>query len=316
MGFIMPLTFILVNVSYCYYAFYECVKGGMDGKYVNHTWKVGNGKPIFFAFFLNVHDPHAQKAFWHAKMFVSSFEVAAMTGFILKAISVIVKFNFCVSEEELNQYGIWHELYEVACNIWRTMTNFSGMKTMVYLNHMTIGPAFGYYIADMPKDATRTDLGIAFLCFISRRLVVGLLGLMAFLIKLSQVTNEILDEAVLNPNVVINGKQALIVVPFMIQVFGITQLWRINEARFFLTVFGGSDASMQQHERDQQCVFQASVAYTIFNKLFVGDPSCGRKRALALIAVHNSDLQLLVVDDTIEESKSHSYGSMEDKVSP
>lgn len=134
-----------------------------------------------------------------------------------------------------------------------------------------------------------------YLSFALRTFVVGFFGFLAFVIKFTILMFNLERYA----DDMGGWWQWVLFVSFLNQTFGIVQIWKVENERLFLFLFGGEDSLMQAGEVDRQEVFLASVPWNICTRFFCDDPPRKRmfKRIIALLGFSHYDIQSLVLDE-------------------
>lgn len=246
-------------------------------------------------------DPDAKDYFHAMQLAVAGVEVAAMILMTYYCLRVFVRYNLRSDARYLNHYRIWHQLYTVCCVTIPSMTNFSAMRTLQFLNPQVIGTELALQMTKVEEGASRCRVLFS---FVASRLIFGTLGFVAFAIKLAHLVSQLLprsDSQNSNFGPLELGMQVGLLFGFINQSFGITQISHIETARLFLFIFGGEDSAMQAGELDRQEAFLAFVFYTVCTKLYTeeGVSRFGRKarRAVALLSFTHLDIQSLVLDE-------------------
>eukprot|EP00928_Gymnodinium_smaydae_P025313 TRINITY_DN20206_c0_g1_i1.p1 TRINITY_DN20206_c0_g1~~TRINITY_DN20206_c0_g1_i1.p1 ORF type:complete len:426 (+),score=72.02 TRINITY_DN20206_c0_g1_i1:178-1278(+) len=255
-----------------------------------------------FTLLLDFHDQSTAEHYWLMQLCVSIFECVAMLSMLAYCFFVVLKYNLFISRVEMQQYRIWHQLYFICCILIHTMTNFSAMKTLQFLNPQVVG-------SQLALALTKVEEGHSYFrvltTFAISHFVFGILGFLAFVIKLSQLVVQLrvrMEGSAYDALEV--GAEIALLFGFINQVFGITQIWQVETQRLFLFIFGGEDSKMQAGEIDRQEVYLASVAHLVCTNLFTDEPLARRKwrRAVALLTFTHLDVQSLVLaeDERLE----------------
>lgn len=94
-----------------------------------------------------------------------------------------------------------------------------------------------------------------------------------------------------------------LLVGFINQAVGITQVFDVETQRLFLFIFGGENVNIEAGELDRQEVFLAFVTKHICEDLFLQYPPTLRKfkRFIALVTFDHLDIQSMILDE--DESK-------------
>eukprot|EP00747_Dinoflagellata_sp_TGD_P044535 gnl/TRDRNA2_/TRDRNA2_143325_c0_seq2.p1 gnl/TRDRNA2_/TRDRNA2_143325_c0~~gnl/TRDRNA2_/TRDRNA2_143325_c0_seq2.p1 ORF type:complete len:319 (+),score=30.28 gnl/TRDRNA2_/TRDRNA2_143325_c0_seq2:121-1077(+) len=141
------------------------------------------------------------------------------------------------SGNPLDHYRPWYRFFHALCHTLRVMSNFSAMKTLEFLN-----PQVLYQEAELELTTARST-ACAMLFFLTTRLVLGLIGFAAFLVKFSNIVDtlnelrEPLEGGDKRRTPGYQVQQTLVLLGFCNQIFGITQLWRVQERRLLLFLF-------------------------------------------------------------------------------
>jgi len=244
-------------------------------------------------------DPAAKHYFRVMQLAVAGVEAIAMVLMVTYSLSIVIRYNWCLpGTRQLNHYRIWHQLYTVCCIFFPSMTNFSAMKSLQFLNPQVMGTALSLEMTKVEEGASRCRILIV---FVASRLLFGTLGFVAFAIKLAHLVSQLLPDPHQKFGLHELGIQIGLLFGFVNQAFGITQISQVETSRLFLFIFGGEDSAMQAGELDRQEAFLAFVVYTVCTKLYTeaGASRFGRKvrRAVALLSFTHLDIQSLVLDE-------------------
>jgi hypothetical protein len=266
----------------------------------------------FFMLLIDRHAPQAAERFKEMQLAVTSVELLAVVGMMLYSLYIVMRYNFCATEAELKQYRMWHQLYNVCCEIIPRMSNFSAMKSLQFLNPQVLGTALSIELTKVEEGKSHLRV---ITCFVLTRLVLGALGFVAFSIKLTHLVTQLWQ--LLNENqsgFLLYESQVMLLFGFVNQAFGITQISQVETSRLFLFIFGGEDSAMQAGELDRQEAYLACVAYTVCTGLSPELPPFRRRlrRAAALMSFTHLDIQSLVLDE--DESQEVDARTLRDSV--
>lgn len=251
-----------------------------------------------FLLLINRESPYAAREYWVLRLLTSLFEVGAMFAMLSYSLYVVTKFNWFVQEAQLSHYRIWHQLNVVCCLTVPTMTNFSAMRSLQFLNPQTLESAFSLTLAKVEEGYSYCRVITVFAFF---RLTFGILGFVAFSVKFSQLVLDLrilLDDQKFTTMEFVH--QVVLLFGFVNQVFGITQIWRIEMNRLFLMIFGGEDAQLMCGDVERQDAYLASTMHFICTTLYAKVPAGNSRRlrrAVALLTFNHLDIQSLVVED-------------------
>lgn len=233
--------------------------------------------------------------FVRCQLMFAVYETSVMVYMAMFSVFWWVKYNTCTSEEDMNRYRIWHMLHRVCHALVPTMTNFSAMKTVQYLNPQVLG-------ADWWIAMTEVEHGHTYACvvctFVVQHVLFGITGFTAFVLKFSTLVAHV--NALNNDGTVYDmAAELLLLIGFLNQTCGITQISRVEERRLFLFVFGGENSCMEAGELDRQEVYLASCARHICRMLYANEPPIRRrfKRAVALMSFDHRDIQSLILQE-------------------
>lgn len=255
---------------------------------------------------------HHFNFFYTLVVTIHSFELAAMLFFLClqariflvhHALSTGGRWSACVqkccySAGSLKNYQPWLRLYYCACHTTRDMTNLSAMKTMRYWN-----PQVFYNDFVLALASTESQTSGLFL-FIFEHALLGLIGTLAFCAKFAH-TVDIINKA---RNEEENGwllTQFIALAGFANQMFGITQIWRVEENRVLLFLFGGSDATMENEEMARQDAFLAEAARVVFEDMFRDEKRCFVrffKRVVSLMGLSHFEFQSFTLEESSRQS--------------
>merc|ERR1719324_1283894 len=146
----------------------------------------------------------------------------------------------------------------------------------------------------------------ALLWFIVFRLVWGSVGFVAFVIKFAHVVDELerhrkqhdQDEAQDDWYWQVN--QVIALLGFCNQIFGITQLWKVQETRLLAFLFGGVDAQLDKEELKRQDAFLAEMTRLVCSELFKdvqGGFRLNFQRFCVMVTLSHLDYQTFVLEE-------------------
>ena len=177
------------------------------------------------------------------------------------------------------------------------------MRTVQSLNPQVLG-------SELALALTEVELGRSYAyvlsVFLLERLVLGLLGFAAFVLKFSTVVGSLMDT---NAKATYGSYDMFVelalLIGFINQTFGITQIWQVETKRIFLFIFGGENSNIEAGELDRQEVYLACMTRHICRDLFVANPPALRtfKRAVALMSFDHYDVQSM----TLSEDRSDRF---------
>lgn len=182
------------------------------------------------------------------------------------------------------------------------MTNFSAMRSLHFLNPQVFASEFALEMTLVEEGASV----IAVVCFFFvKRLVLGILGFVAFVLKFSSLVSLLLklQQSFFENEDYDTVLEFTLLVGFINQAVGITQVFEVETQRLFLFIFGGENVNIEAGELDRQEVFLAFVTKHICEDLFLQYPPTLRmfKRFIALVTFDHLDIQSLILDE--DESK-------------
>lgn len=247
-------------------------------------------------FTLIVDPSHGAQTLWAIGVIIAAGEVFAMLLMVAYAIYVAAKFEYCAGPDDLAHYRIWHQLYGVCCSLVPTMTNFSAMAILSYVNPQTLG-------TQLSLALTQTEEGASYFRVISvfflSRLAFALLGFLSFVIKYMQLTMGLYSRQLQAYGMGSFFGQLVDLLGFVNQLFGLCRVGEVETSRLFLFVFGGEDSQMQAGELDRQEAFLACVAQLINTRLYLDAPSRQRRwrRFVAMLSFTHLDVQSMVLDE-------------------
>jgi len=255
-----------------------------------------------FVVVVNPQNAETSKLFEMAQLVFAAYECCVMVGMGAFALFVVAQYNFFSSEEAQNRYHIWHFLHVVCHWLIPTMTNFSAMKTVQSLNPQVLGSELALALTEVEEGRS---YAYVFSVFLFERLVLGLLGFAAFVLKFSALVGSLRDT---NEKTKYEDHDMFVelalLVGFINQTFGITQIWQVETKRIFLFIFGGENSNIEAGELDRQEVYLACMTRHICRDLFVANPPALRtfKRAVALVSFDHYDVQSMILneDETLE----------------
>lgn len=232
---------------------------------------------------------------------VSAFECIVMFGMGACTIFVILRYVFS-SEGETHGYVMWHRVHLASHRLVRFMTNFSAMRTLHFLNPQV-------FSSELALEMTLVEEGasvIGVICFFFvKRLVLGMLGFVAFVLKFSSLVSLLLkiQQSFFQNQDYDTVLELTLLVGFINQAIGITQVFDVETQRLFLFIFGGENVNIEAGELDRQEVFLAFVTKHICEDLFKQYPPTLRKfkRFIALVTFDHLDIQSMILDE--DESK-------------
>jgi hypothetical protein len=173
------------------------------------------------------------------------------------------------------------------------MSSFSAMKGLASWN-----PQLLLEDASLEVKAFKSTVkGIEF--FVATHLFLGLLGFVAFCTKFSHCVDMLIAEKK-QKAFLYEGKQVLILLGFCNQIFGITQLWRVQERRLLLFLFGGPDADFTEEEMCRQDAFLAEITRAVCREMFKNDAHGFKlhfKRFIAMLSFTHLDVQAFVLEE-------------------
>jgi len=272
------------------------------GMAFGHILSVRDEHGTSFALLINSTSQNAARYFWIMQLAVASFEVASMLAMLSYVAFIVIKYNCFITEAELRHYRIWHQLNSVCCDLLPTAGNFSAMKTLQFLNPQILSSA-------LSLELTKVEEGYSY-CrvithFLISRLVFGVLGFVAFAIKIGQLVVQLQTAIDGSPyGFWLLAQQIALLFGFINQSFGITQISQVETSRLFLFIFGGEDSRMQAGELDRQETYLACAMRFVCVDLYADLPPARRKlhRAVAMLSFTHLDIQSLVLaeDETQE----------------
>eukprot|EP00929_Paragymnodinium_shiwhaense_P112249 TRINITY_DN80513_c0_g1_i1.p1 TRINITY_DN80513_c0_g1~~TRINITY_DN80513_c0_g1_i1.p1 ORF type:complete len:402 (-),score=33.90 TRINITY_DN80513_c0_g1_i1:236-1441(-) len=234
---------------------------------------------------------------------VSGVEMLIITSMLFVCIGVTVAVHV-VREKELQKFSIWFLVFHVSCSYIPYMQGFSAMRALHYLNPQTL-------ISDLRFRLTKLESGYSHYrvigVFILLRLSLGALGFLAFVVKFVHLQVELAHLTQQPWSFATVGHELVLLIGFINQAYGITQLWAVQRNRVFLFIFGGEDAVMQAAELDRGNAYLACLAHSICTRYFANESSPLRrqlKRFVALLTFSHLDMQALVIEEEEETAVS------------
>jgi len=203
----------------------------------------------------------------------------------------------CCGDLNMDNYTLWYRFFHALCHTLRVMSNFSAMKTLAHLNPQVLWDDLQL------KIVTSGNACQGILIFLVSRVALGGVGFLAFAIKFAQVVDALHAEK--KKGTVgwrpYEMEQILILAGFCNQMFGITQLWRIQETRLMLFLFGGQNAQMDAEEIGRQNAFLADITQTVCTEMYKtnthNDLYLNFKRFITILSLTHYDMQAFVLED-------------------
>jgi len=265
---------------------------------------------------INPENEDDRKAFFYGWFIVTTIELALFSYMALDTVWVILKYACFTKAEEKKHYRIWYQLYVACSQNVRRMTNYSAMQMLAIFNPQRFRASLMLELTKVEEGANKPFVLISFFVLV---IVQLLLGFAAFLTKFAGLAAELnrlgreqwsthrwyLSSALCGEYCALHGEAAVWgeqlgqILGFLNQVIGITLVWKVNEERLFLFVFGGEDSQMQAGELDRQYAYVASVTEHVCMKLWAHLPPIKRslKRGVALLTLNDLDFQALLLDE-------------------
>jgi len=208
----------------------------------------------------------------------------------------------------LIHYRMYFELMIVCISLVPMLGNFSALKLLNNLNPQTLSSQFATALRFPGKYGTCGVL----VSFTFSHLVYGGIGFLAFVVKLSQLVIQLsdhVDDPDISYGFVDVTYQMVILFGFVNQLFGFSQVTKIQTDRVGLLLFGGEEAAMTRAGGANLFAYLAAVTHMICTEFYKESTPKMRKlkRVVAMITFSHEDLQYLVLDEKesdadIEES--------------
>jgi hypothetical protein len=173
------------------------------------------------------------------------------------------------------------------------MGSFSAMKGLASLNPQLLVEEANLEL----KAFDNMFVGIVF--FSVFRLSIGSLGFVAFCTKFSHVVDMLETEKKIQ-DFMYEAKQIFILLGFCNQLIGITQIWRVQERRLLLFLFGGPDADFAEEEMCRRDALLAEITRSVCSDMFSHDKHGLKlhfKRFIAILTFTHLDIQAFALDE-------------------
>jgi len=232
------------------------------------------------------------------QLLFAAYETGVMLLMVTVSMFIVIKFNTCTSVDGMKHYRVWHLLRLVCQSIIPTMTNFSAMRAVQFLNPQVLSASFKIALTEVENGHS---LACVLGTFALQHVAFGVSGFCAFVLKFSTLVASLatINNSPEGWNNYAMATELLLLIGFLNQTCGITQISRVETKRLFLFVFGGENSEMEAGELDRQEVYLACVAQHICRDLYKEDPPLVRKfkRAVALQSFDHFDIQSMILHE-------------------
>lgn len=286
-GAASAIFFVFFNMFYVFQGFAVLLRNGGD-----------SAGASTFLLLIDRDADNAGQVLWMIQMVISGTEVLLLSMTFLYAVGIVVRYSLCTSNEMLEHYHIYFQLNFVCIGLVPMLGNFSALKLLNNLNPQLLASEFATALRFPGKYGC---CGV-FVSFTLSHVLFGALGFLAFVVKLSQLVVQLLNH-VDDPSIPYGFAdvvyQVVVLFGFVNQLFGFSQVTKIQTDRVGLLLFGGEEAAMKRDGVSNLFAYLAAITHMICTDFYKESTPKKRKlkRAVAMLTFSHVDVQYLVLDE-------------------
>jgi len=238
--------------------------------------------------------------FVYASILVSALDLLLVAGLVARAWYYALVYQ-CYKAKPESSFYAWRAIFNVFQQGLQPLSSVSSLWVLRYVHPELMEEQFEEWMLDFANPNSRVSKAAAIAAFVIIRLFCLGFGTLAFTVKLANVGLHLTQERFWVSKH--GDPPVFLVLAFIDQVLGITDLDQVMQDRVFSFVFGGAKGEMEVDDRALKSAYLAAVMQRICSEFREG--LCNKLKAVILMSTFNHlDLQMLVLREDMAKKLS------------